>query len=617
MRSAFWAILTLGSGLAFGQDYPGAYWKAADPSNFTAAERPVTYPVQYIVVHTVQGSWQGAMNWFANPASNVSAHYTMRSADGYVGQSVLEKNIGWHAGNWWYNCRSVGIEHEGYVDDPRWYTDVMYRASADLSRYLVRKYGVPVTRTNILGHVEVPGATHTDPGPNWNWAKYMFLVRTSARAIAWDFPAKMAPGERREVRLILHNDGLDAWPSAGTGWVHLGTQDPQDRSSPFFTSGSWASRNRPRAIDRAVTYGQTFDFRFVLTAPHAPGRYVESFQPVAEGAGYFGPIVTFTIDVGTNESVVDNSEPGFSTIGAWSTGTTAPGRYGNDYRYAGTGPTATEYADWSLNAPEDGVYDVYAWWSQGTNRCDRTLYTVYGAEPWQRIRTTVNQQANGGQWNLLGSIRLRAGTGKVRLFASSPTSGKVCIADAVRLVGPGVDRTIRAPMTGRLGFLAQALDDADPALRFFHALTEEQKRRALNRRPIEYRELGEIARERFREAALARADLDGMRTLDRASFFLETFRHRKAIQPRDGAIVRTTQVEAAKGADPYDAVEVAFSFGLDSARSSTYRFEWDLADQATEPYLASFLADRDRIVERGCDVFPQPPSDCLLNSPKG
>ncbi len=49
---------------------------------------------------------------------------------------VQHKNIGWHAGNWEYNKRSIGIEHEGYVSDPAWYTDSMYRASAALTRWI-------------------------------------------------------------------------------------------------------------------------------------------------------------------------------------------------------------------------------------------------------------------------------------------------------------------------------------------------------------------------------------------------------------------------------------------------------------------------------------------------
>ena len=39
-----------------------------------------------------------------------------------------EADIAWHAGNWTYNTRSIGIEHEGYVGESGWFTDAMYRA---------------------------------------------------------------------------------------------------------------------------------------------------------------------------------------------------------------------------------------------------------------------------------------------------------------------------------------------------------------------------------------------------------------------------------------------------------------------------------------------------------
>ncbi|WP_235437578.1 N-acetylmuramoyl-L-alanine amidase, partial [Micromonospora sp. RV43] len=105
-----------------------------------------------------------------------SAHYLLRSSDGAVTQMVRDKDIAWHAGNWTYNTQSIGIEHEGYVDNASWYTDAMYRSSAALTRFLCDKYGIPKTRNNIIGHNQVPGATHTDPGPNWNWTYYMQLV---------------------------------------------------------------------------------------------------------------------------------------------------------------------------------------------------------------------------------------------------------------------------------------------------------------------------------------------------------------------------------------------------------------------------------------------------------
>jgi uncharacterized protein YgiM (DUF1202 family) len=52
----------------------------------------------------------------------------------------------------------------------------MYRASAALTRNLTTKYAIPRDRSHIIGHVEVPGATHTDPGQYWNWTYYMQLV---------------------------------------------------------------------------------------------------------------------------------------------------------------------------------------------------------------------------------------------------------------------------------------------------------------------------------------------------------------------------------------------------------------------------------------------------------
>jgi hypothetical protein len=35
-------------------------------------------------------------------------------------------------------------------------------------------------RSHIIGHNEVPGATHTDPGSCWNWTYYMQLVTQSS-----------------------------------------------------------------------------------------------------------------------------------------------------------------------------------------------------------------------------------------------------------------------------------------------------------------------------------------------------------------------------------------------------------------------------------------------------
>ncbi len=158
----------------------------ANSNNYTVADRPISNLVDKILIHISQGSWSSALNWFQDPLASVSAHYTVRSWDGFVGQSVAEKDIAWHAGNWPYNQTSIGIEHEGFVDDPSWFTEAMYDSSAQLSAYLVNKYAIPIDRAHIIGHNEVPdpynlggyggAGNHTDPGYFWDWDKYIDYV---------------------------------------------------------------------------------------------------------------------------------------------------------------------------------------------------------------------------------------------------------------------------------------------------------------------------------------------------------------------------------------------------------------------------------------------------------
>ncbi|MDA8354483.1 MAG: N-acetylmuramoyl-L-alanine amidase [Firmicutes bacterium] len=158
-------------------DYPNARWIPADSSNYNAANREGDgNDIDKVVIHTTQGSYAGAISWFQNPSSNVSAHYVIRSSDGEITQMVQDSDIAWHAGNWDYNVHSIGIEHEGYVEEPGWYTDSMYRSSAALTRWLCDQYEIPRDRSHIIGHSEVPGATHTDPGSQWDWNYYMSLV---------------------------------------------------------------------------------------------------------------------------------------------------------------------------------------------------------------------------------------------------------------------------------------------------------------------------------------------------------------------------------------------------------------------------------------------------------
>lgn len=157
-------------------DFPDAEWVPAAAENFQAADRPSEFPIDTVIVHVTQEVYANALKIFQDPAKEVSIHYLVRSNDGHVAQTVKEKDVAWHAGNSDFNHRSIGIEHEGYVDDPKWFTDELYASSAKVTAAACDAYGIPKDRKHIIGHVEVPGTDHTDPGPNWDWDKYMKLV---------------------------------------------------------------------------------------------------------------------------------------------------------------------------------------------------------------------------------------------------------------------------------------------------------------------------------------------------------------------------------------------------------------------------------------------------------
>ncbi|WP_330298703.1 N-acetylmuramoyl-L-alanine amidase [Streptomyces sp. NBC_00503] len=162
-------------------DHAGASWTAASPANWRLADRPADYRVDRIVVHVTQGSFESSVDAFKNPFHKASAHYIV-GQDGHIEQMVRELDVAFHSGNRSMNERSIGIEHVGFVDRPQDFTDAMYEASARLAADICRRYDIPADRKHILGHSQVPGTDHTDPGPHWDWNRYVRLVGDALRS---------------------------------------------------------------------------------------------------------------------------------------------------------------------------------------------------------------------------------------------------------------------------------------------------------------------------------------------------------------------------------------------------------------------------------------------------
>jgi len=175
-------------------EYPGAEWFPTDCTNKCDTTRSGA-SIGYVVIHDTEGGWDASVSTLQNDPGK-SVQYIV-GQDGRVGQFVPESYTAWHAGNYWYNQRSVGIEHVGYYQQT--YPTVEYETSAKLVSYLTNKYGVPKDRNHIIGHDQVPNGNvmaqssppceaapatcesgssyggagnHRDPG-DWEWCTYM------------------------------------------------------------------------------------------------------------------------------------------------------------------------------------------------------------------------------------------------------------------------------------------------------------------------------------------------------------------------------------------------------------------------------------------------------------
>src|SRR5690349_12710804 len=152
-------------------------------TNYTQAMRPVG-AIRFIVIHVTEGSFFGTVAWLRDPRAHASANFVV-GRDGAVQELVPLHDIAWHAGNWAVNERSIGIENVGYTDDPVGFTNQEYRAAARVAAVVARRALIPIDRTHIIGHYQVPDPNdplqgggidrHTDPGRFWRWGYFMGL----------------------------------------------------------------------------------------------------------------------------------------------------------------------------------------------------------------------------------------------------------------------------------------------------------------------------------------------------------------------------------------------------------------------------------------------------------
>jgi hypothetical protein len=201
-----------------------------DYGNHDLADRPHDLKIDDIVIHDTEATWDTTLQLVQDP-TYLGWHYTVRSADGHIAAHMDPRDVGWHAGNWYVNMHSIGIEHEGFAaQGATWYTEALYENSAALVRHLAREYDVPLDRAHIIGHDQVPGTTpgtvagmHWDPGPYWDWEHYMALLGNPIGSVrrAGSDVVTVRPGFDGNQQPVTGCDADGTCPVQGTNFVYL------------------------------------------------------------------------------------------------------------------------------------------------------------------------------------------------------------------------------------------------------------------------------------------------------------------------------------------------------------------------------------------------------------
>lgn len=130
--------------------------------------------------------------------------------------------------------------------------------------------------------------------------------------------------------------------------------------------------------------------------------------------------------------VIDNTDSECTYGELWSSSQWDDGYYGSNYAHDGSeSASATNWVKWTPDIVKEGIYQIYLRWTQSNNRPDAAPISIKhggGVDDSKRI----NQQINGGQWQLIGEYPLAGNMNHyVKLLC---TDEGYTVADAVKFV---------------------------------------------------------------------------------------------------------------------------------------------------------------------------------------
>ncbi|MGH2471383.1 MAG: hypothetical protein ACRDG6_03130 [Candidatus Limnocylindria bacterium] len=161
---------------------------------------------------------------------------------------------------------------------------------------------MPLDRGHVVGHNEVPGSTHTDPGPTWDWPHFMWLVslctpptNASVRASfvsATPYP-EINENEKALVSVVLRNTGSTAWGKGTEQEARLGI--PGNSPALAFLGDGWPTLERP-AVEQEdiVPPDATATFTFGVRGTR-PGTFILPLPGVVDGGAWMNDLGMYTV----------------------------------------------------------------------------------------------------------------------------------------------------------------------------------------------------------------------------------------------------------------------------------------------------------------------------------
>lgn len=136
-------------------------------------------------------------------------------------------------------------------------------------------------------------------------------------------------------------------------------------------------------------------------------------------------VQNFSVNVASG-IIIDNGDPRTRYTGVWSvSGGANP--YGTESLWSRDGTTYT----WTFTPAVSGNYEVSMWWTQYSSRSSAVPVAIANAGGTQTV--VINQQTNGGKWNILGTFSMIGGMNYDITVTAQPGPSSTC-ADAVRFI---------------------------------------------------------------------------------------------------------------------------------------------------------------------------------------